>query len=160
MKTIVRKPLMIKITKLCLRNLDSNLLKKAGGHIGRNVVEITIKRKTIVRKPFMIKIIKLRLKNLDSKHLKKAGGHIGRNVVEIIKMKTIVRKPLIIKIIKLRLRNLDNKHLKKVGGHISRNVMEMKIKMKTLYDKNTKFFSGLLTLCRIFWSGLGDSLVS
>ena len=26
-------------------------LKKAGGHIGRNVVEITIKMKTIVRKP-------------------------------------------------------------------------------------------------------------
>ena len=34
-------------------------LKKAGGHIGRNVVEITIKMKTIVRKPLMIKIIKL-----------------------------------------------------------------------------------------------------
>ena len=32
-------------------------LKKAGGHIGRNVVEITIKMKTIVRKPFMIKIL-------------------------------------------------------------------------------------------------------
>ena len=30
-------------------------LKKAGGHIGRNVVEITIKKKTIVRKPLMIK---------------------------------------------------------------------------------------------------------
>ena len=27
-------------------------LKKAGGHIGQNVVEITIKMKTIVRKPF------------------------------------------------------------------------------------------------------------
>ena len=40
-------------------------LKKAGGHIGRNVVEITIKMKTIVRKPLMIKIIKLRLRNLD-----------------------------------------------------------------------------------------------
>ena len=26
-------------------------LKKAGGYIGRNVVEITIKMKTIVRKP-------------------------------------------------------------------------------------------------------------
>ena len=37
-------------------------LKKAGGHIGRNVVEITIKMKTIVRKPSMIKIIKLRLR--------------------------------------------------------------------------------------------------
>ena len=31
-------------------------LKKAGGHIGQNVVEITIKMKTIVRKPLMIKI--------------------------------------------------------------------------------------------------------
>ena len=31
-------------------------LKKAGGHIGRNLVEITIKMKTIVRKPLMIKI--------------------------------------------------------------------------------------------------------
>ena len=31
-------------------------LKKAGGHIGRNAVEITIKMKTIVRKPIMIKI--------------------------------------------------------------------------------------------------------
>ena len=30
-------------------------LKKAGGHIARNVVEITIKMKTIVRKPLMIK---------------------------------------------------------------------------------------------------------
>ena len=30
-------------------------LKKVGGHIGRNVVEITIKMKTIVRKPLMIK---------------------------------------------------------------------------------------------------------
>ena len=32
----------------CLRNLDNKRLKKAGGHIGRNVVEITIKMKTIV----------------------------------------------------------------------------------------------------------------
>ena len=31
-------------------------LKKAGGHIGRNVMEITIKMKTIVRKPLLIKI--------------------------------------------------------------------------------------------------------
>ena len=41
-------------------------LKKAGGHIGRNVVEITIKTKTIVRKTLMIKINKLRLRNLDN----------------------------------------------------------------------------------------------
>ena len=31
-------------------------LKKAGGHIGRNVVKITIKMKTIVRKTLMIEI--------------------------------------------------------------------------------------------------------
>ena len=41
-------------------------LKKAGGNIGRNVVEITIKMKTIIWKPLMIKIIKLRLRNLDN----------------------------------------------------------------------------------------------
>ena len=40
-------------------------LKKAGGHIGQNVVEIT-KMKTIVRKPIMIKINKLCLRNLDN----------------------------------------------------------------------------------------------
>ena len=62
MKTIVRKPLMIEIPKFCLRNLDNKHLKKAGRHIGRNVVEITIKMKIIVRKSL---IIKLRLRNLD-----------------------------------------------------------------------------------------------
>ena len=41
-------------------------MKKAGGHIGQNVVEITIKIKTIVRKPFMLKIIKLHRRNLDN----------------------------------------------------------------------------------------------
>ena len=43
-------------------------LNKAEGHIGWNVVEITItvKMKTIVQKPLMIKIIKLHLINLDS----------------------------------------------------------------------------------------------
>ena len=41
-------------------------LKKAEGHIDRNVVEIAIKMKTIVRKPLMIKINKLRLRNLDN----------------------------------------------------------------------------------------------
>ena len=40
--------------------------KKAGGHIGQNIVEITIKMKAIVWKPFMIKINKLRLRNLDN----------------------------------------------------------------------------------------------
>ena len=29
------------------------LMKKAGGHIGRNIAEITIKMKAIVRKPLM-----------------------------------------------------------------------------------------------------------
>ena len=41
-------------------------LKKTGGHIDQNVVEITIKMKTIVRKTLMIKINKLRLRNLDN----------------------------------------------------------------------------------------------
>ena len=40
-------------------------MKKPGGHIGRNVVEI-IRIKTIVWKPLMIKIINLRLRNLGS----------------------------------------------------------------------------------------------
>ena len=44
-------------------------LKKAGGHIGRNVVEITIKTKTIVRKPLMIQITMLRLRNVDNDFL-------------------------------------------------------------------------------------------
>ena len=30
---------------------DKKHLKKAGGHIGRNVVNITVKMKSIVRKP-------------------------------------------------------------------------------------------------------------
>ena len=44
-------------------------LKKARGHIGRNIVDITIKMKTIVQKHLMIKIIKLRLRNLDNKYI-------------------------------------------------------------------------------------------
>ena len=40
-------------------------LKKAGGHIGQNVVEITLRYKTIVQKTLMINIIKLHLRNLD-----------------------------------------------------------------------------------------------
>ena len=43
-----------------------NAMCPAGGHIGRNVVEITIKKKAKVRKPLMIKIIKLHLRNLDN----------------------------------------------------------------------------------------------
>ena len=42
------------------------LLKKARGHIGQNVVEITIKMKTVVQKTLMIKINKLRLRNLEN----------------------------------------------------------------------------------------------
>ena len=99
MKTVVQKPLMIKINKLRLRNFDNKHLKKAGGYIGRNVGEITIKMKTIVRKPLMINITKRRLRNLDNKHQKQARGHIGRNVVEItIKMKIMINIT----------RNLDN----------------------------------------------------
>ena len=41
-------------------------LKKARGHIGWNVVEITMKMKTIVWKTLMIKINKLCLRNLDN----------------------------------------------------------------------------------------------
>ena len=55
---------MIKINKPRLRNLHNKHLKKARGHIGRNVVEITLMMKTIVRKPLMIKINKLRFRNL------------------------------------------------------------------------------------------------
>ena len=40
-------------------------LKKSGGHIGQNVVEIRIKMKTIVRKTLTIKIIQLYHRNLD-----------------------------------------------------------------------------------------------
>ena len=41
-------------------------LKKAGGYISQNVVEITIKLKTIVQKLLIIKINKLHLRNLDN----------------------------------------------------------------------------------------------
>ena len=41
-------------------------LKKAGGQICRNVVEITIKVKTIVWKPLMIEIVKICLRNFDN----------------------------------------------------------------------------------------------
>ena len=44
-------------------------LKKAGAHIGQNVVEITIKMKTIVWKPLKIKIIKFHFRNLDNEYL-------------------------------------------------------------------------------------------
>ena len=64
---------------LTKQTIWDNHLKKAGGHIGRNIVEITIKMKTIVWKTLMIEISKLRLRNLDNKHLKKAGGYIVRN---------------------------------------------------------------------------------
>ena len=41
-------------------------LMKAGGHISKHFVEITIKTKAIVRKPLMIKIIKFRPRNFDN----------------------------------------------------------------------------------------------
>ena len=55
-----------KILPTILGQFDKKYLKKAGGHTGRNVVNITIKMKTIVRKPSMIKILKLRLRNSDN----------------------------------------------------------------------------------------------
>ena len=65
-------------------------LKKAGGYIGRNVVEITIKIKTIVRKPLMIKrkiifdnfiknVPKLNLYKFDQIVLKQSRSK-GRNI--------------------------------------------------------------------------------
>ena len=41
-------------------------LKKAGGLICRNIVEITIKMKTIDQKPLMIKINMLHQRNFDN----------------------------------------------------------------------------------------------
>ena len=38
------------------KRIDLSILKKARGHIGRNVVEMTINIKAIVRKCLMIKI--------------------------------------------------------------------------------------------------------
>ena len=43
-------------TRLWLTENNDKYLKKARGHIGRNVMEITIKMNTIVRKPLMIKM--------------------------------------------------------------------------------------------------------
>ena len=45
MKDVVRS--FVKVSEFDIH------LKKAGGYIGRDVVEITIKMKTIVRKPLM-----------------------------------------------------------------------------------------------------------
>ena len=42
----------------CLKFHESSRVRQTpeeGGHIGRNIVEITIKMKTIVQKPLMIK---------------------------------------------------------------------------------------------------------
>ena len=46
-------------------------LKKAGGHIGLNVVEITIKMKIIARKPLMIKKQYYPQIHYLTKHMKK-----------------------------------------------------------------------------------------
>ena len=56
-KDVVRSSVMVP-------EFDKNL--KAGRHMDRNVVEITVKLKTTVRKPLMVKIIKLRLRNVDN----------------------------------------------------------------------------------------------
>ena len=45
---------------------DKKRLKKGGGYIGRNVMNITIKMKSIARKPWMIKIIKLQFRNSNN----------------------------------------------------------------------------------------------
>ena len=88
MKTIVRKPLMIKINKLRLRNLDKYIFMLWLTESEQATPVDSIK--DVVRSS-------VNVPKLD-KHLKKAGGHISRNVVEItLKMKTIVRKPLMIK---------------------------------------------------------------
>ena len=44
---------------------DKKYLKKAGGHIGRNVVQITMKMRTIVRITQIILIIKPHLKHSE-----------------------------------------------------------------------------------------------
>ena len=44
---------------------DKKYLKKAGGHIGRNVVQITMKMMTIVRITQIILIIKPHLKHSE-----------------------------------------------------------------------------------------------
>ena len=75
---------------------NKKYLKKARGHISRNVVQITIKMRTIVRISQIILIIKPHLKHSekvpesDKKYLKKVGGHISRNVVQITMVRTIV----------------------------------------------------------------------
>ena len=45
---------------------DKKQLKKAGRHIGRNFVNITIKMMTVVRNLWMIKITELRHRNSDN----------------------------------------------------------------------------------------------
>ena len=57
---------MVSIKDVVQSSVNVPEFDKHGGHIGRNVVEITIKMKTIVRKPLMIKINKLYLRNLDN----------------------------------------------------------------------------------------------
>ena len=52
-------------SKFCVGFRVRQTPEKLGGHIRRNVVEMTIKTKTIVRKLSMIKINKIHLKNLD-----------------------------------------------------------------------------------------------
>ena len=89
-------------------------LKKAEGHIGRNVESISMKMETIINIPrysypfqkiILFLFIYFLQKNgsvrdsrkapkFNVKHLKKAEGHIGRNVESIsMKMKTILNIP-------------------------------------------------------------------
>ena len=46
-------------SKFCVGSRIRQTPEEGWGHIGRNVVEITIMMKTIVQKPLMIKILQL-----------------------------------------------------------------------------------------------------
>ena len=59
----------LRTTSFCsvkVPKFDKHMKKSCLPHIGRNVVEITIKMKIIVWNPLMMKIIKLHLRNLDN----------------------------------------------------------------------------------------------
>ena len=60
---------LIPLVSTFLLEFDKKHLKKDGGYLGRNFVNITIKMKIIVQKLWMIKIIKLRLRNSDNEWL-------------------------------------------------------------------------------------------
>ena len=50
---------------MCTFEFDMKHLKKAEGHISRNIVDITMKMKTIVQIFKVVKIFKLHLRNVD-----------------------------------------------------------------------------------------------